>query len=181
MRRPLRQESAEILIDLFNRMPRQSHTMTSMIALDATDRRILAALDDDPRASVQLLALKLELARGTVHARLDRMMRESVMRSNSIRVSAAALGLPMRAQVTAEVDQDQFDEMMTDMTGIPEVIECVGLAGENDLMIQIVARDADHVYDITKRIKGCRGIKRTATSIVLRELLGYRFEHLLVE
>ena len=153
--------------------------MTSMIALDATDRRILAALDDDPRASVQLLALRLELARGTVHARLDRMGREGVMRPNSIRLSAAALGLPMRAQVSAEVDQDQFDEMMTDMTGIPEVIECVGLAGENDLMIQIVARDADHVYDITQRIKKCRGIKRTATSIVLRELLEYRMDHLL--
>jgi DNA-binding Lrp family transcriptional regulator len=139
-----------------------------MTALDQTDRRILAALDDDPRASVQLLAQQLGLARGTVHARL-------------VRLSPASLGLPMRALVTAEVDQDQFDEMMTDMAGIAEVIECVGLAGENDLMIQIVARDADHVYDITKRIKGCRGIKRTATSIVLRELLGYRFEHLLVD
>jgi DNA-binding Lrp family transcriptional regulator len=81
--------------------------------------------------------------------------------------------------VTAEVDQGQFDEMMVDMADIVEVIECVGLAGENDLMIQIVARDADHVYEITKRIKGCRGINRTATSIVLRELLEYRFDHLL--
>ena len=152
-----------------------------MTALDATDRRILLALDDDPRATVQLLALRLGLARGTVHARLERMARDEVMRKNSIRLSAPSLGFPMRAFVTAEVDQDQFEEMMTDMAGIAEVVECVGLAGENDLMIQIVARDADHVYDITKRIKGCRGINRTATSIVLRELLGYRFEHLLVE
>jgi DNA-binding Lrp family transcriptional regulator len=150
-----------------------------MTALDATDRRILAALDDDPRASVQLLAMKLELARGTVHARLDRMARDGVLRKNSVRLAASALGYPLRAMVTAEVDQGQFDEMMSDMAGIDEVIECVGLAGENDLMIQIVARDADHVYDITKRIKGCRGINRTATSIVLRELLEYRFDHLL--
>jgi DNA-binding Lrp family transcriptional regulator len=150
-----------------------------MTALDATDRRILSALDDDPRASVQLLAMRLELARGTVHARLDRMARDGVLRKNSVRLAASALGYPIRALVTAEVDQGQFDEMMTDMAGIDEVIECVGLAGENDLMIQIVARDADHVYDITKRIKGCRGINRTATSIVLRELLEYRFDHLL--
>ncbi|MET4583878.1 DNA-binding Lrp family transcriptional regulator [Conyzicola nivalis] len=152
-----------------------------MTALDATDRRILLALDDDPRATVQLLALRLGLARGTVHARLERMARDEVMRKNSIRLSAPSLGYPMRAFVTAEVDQDQFEEMMTDMAGIAEVVECVGLAGENDLMIQIVARDADHVYDITKRIKGCRGINRTATSIVLRELLAYRYEHLLLE
>jgi DNA-binding Lrp family transcriptional regulator len=169
------------LVDSFNATFDYRHTLASMTALDATDRRILAALDDDPRASVQLLALTLGLARGTVHARLERMGREGVLRKNSVRLSPSALGYPMRALVTAEVDQDQFDEMMADMAGIAEVIECVGLAGENDLMIQIVARDADHVYDITKRIKGCRGINRTATSIVLRELLGYRFEHLLVE
>jgi len=167
------------VVESINRGREDRHTLTSMTALDATDRRILLALDDDPRATVQLLALRLSLARGTVHARLERMAREQVMRKNSIRLSAPALGYPMRAFVTAEVDQDQFDEMMADMADIAEVVECVGLAGENDLMIQIVARDADHVYDITKRIKGCRGINRTATSIVLRELLGYRFEHLL--
>lgn len=150
-----------------------------MIALDDTDRRILAALDDDPRASVQLLAFELGLARGTVHARLDRMARERVLRRNSLRLDPNALGYPIRAMVTAEVDQDEFDQMMSDMSGIDEVVECLGLAGENDLMIQIVARDADHVYDITQRIKKCRGIKRTATSIVLRELLAHRMNHLL--
>ena len=150
-----------------------------MTSLDDTDRRILLALDDDPRATVQLIALKLELARGTVHARLDRMSRDGVLRANSVRLTGEALGYPLRAMVTAEVDQDEFHQMMTDMGEIDEVIECMGLSGENDLMIQIVARDADHVYDITQRIKQCRGIKRTATSIVLRELLEYRFDHLL--
>jgi DNA-binding Lrp family transcriptional regulator len=155
--------------------------LTSMTVLDATDRRILLALDDDPRATVQLLALRLGLARGTVHARLDRLAGDGVLRRNSMRLQPAALGYPMRAMVSAEVDQDVFDQMMDDMSRIVEVVECVGVAGENDLMIQIVARDADHVYDITKRIKGCRGINRTSTSIVLRELLPYRFDRLLAE
>lgn len=150
-----------------------------MTALDATDRRILLALDEDPRATVQLLALRLGLARGTVHARLERLAREGTMRRNSIRLQPAALGYPLRAMVSAEIDQDAFDRMLDDMSLIDEVVECVGVAGENDLMIQIVARDADHVYDITKRIKGCRGIIRTSTAIVLRELLAYRFDHLL--
>ena len=164
---------------MLNDGPVISHKLISMTVLDDTDRRILLALDDDPRATVQLIALRLGLARGTVHARLDRMARDGVMRRNSVRLTPAALGYPMRALVTAEVDQDQFDEMMSDVAQIIEVVECFGLAGENDLMIQIVARDPDHVYDITRRIKQCRGIKRTATSIVLRELLTQRFDHLL--
>jgi DNA-binding Lrp family transcriptional regulator len=155
--------------------------LTSMTVLDATDRRILLALDDDPRATVQLLALRLGLARGTVHARLDRLAADGVLRRNSIRLHPAALGHPIRAVVSAEVDQDAFDQMMDDMGRIDEVVECVAVAGENDLMIQIVARDSDHVYDITKRIKECRGINRTSTSIVLRELLAYRFGPLLAD
>jgi DNA-binding Lrp family transcriptional regulator len=104
-----------------------------------------------------------------------------VLRRNSTRLQSSALGYPIRAMVSAEVDQDAFDQMMDDMSRIVEVVECVGVAGENDLLIQIVARDADHVYDITKRIKGCRGINRTSTSIVLRELLAFRYEQLLAE
>ncbi len=41
-----------------------------MTTLDDTDRRILLALDRDPRATVAQLALTLGLARGTVHSRL---------------------------------------------------------------------------------------------------------------
>ena len=44
-----------------------------MQELDATDRRILAALDEDPRVPVMVLAQKLGLARGTVQSRLERM------------------------------------------------------------------------------------------------------------
>ncbi|WP_432536818.1 Lrp/AsnC family transcriptional regulator [Kineococcus arenarius] len=150
-----------------------------MTTLDAVDRRVLAALDADPRATVAQLALDLGLARGTVHARLQRLAAGGALRLNSTRITAEALGLPMRALVTADVEQDEFEGMVADMARIPEVVECVGISGDSDLMIQIAARDADHVYEITQRILRCRGIRRTSTSIVLRELLSYRTAHLL--
>lgn len=150
-----------------------------MTTLDDTDRRILVALDTDPRATVAQLAMNLGLARGTVHSRLERLAADGSLRRNSTRLDPARLGLPMRALVTAGVDQDEFEGMVEDMSGIPEVVECLGISGDSDLMIQIAARDADHVYDITQRIMRCRGIRRTSTSIVLRELLGFRMDHLL--
>ncbi len=153
--------------------------MVVVTTLDATDRRVLAALDADPRATVAQLALDLGLARGTVHARLERLAAGTALRPHSTRVTPEALGLPMRALVTADVEQSEFEGMVADMARIPEVVECLGISGDSDLMIQIAARDADHVYEITQRIMRCRGIRRTSTSIVLRELLAYRVEHLL--
>ncbi|NIZ91929.1 Lrp/AsnC family transcriptional regulator [Kineosporiaceae bacterium B12] len=162
-----------------SRAPRVVGMTTSAASLDATDRRLLLALDADPRATVQRLAQDLGLARGTVQARLERLGRDGALHAHSLRVPLAHLGLPLRAVVTADVDQDEFDRMIVEMAQIPEVVECLGMSGESDLMIQIAARDADHIYDITQRILRCRGIRRTATSIVLRELLGFRVEHLL--
>ncbi len=153
--------------------------MVAVTTLDATDRRVLAALDADPRATVAQLSTQLRLARGTVQARLQRLAAGDALRPNSTRVTAEALGLPMRALVTADVEQDEFDDLVADVSRIPEVIECVGISGDSDLLIQVAARDADHVYDITQRITRCRGIRRTSTSIVLRELLAYRTAHLL--
>jgi DNA-binding Lrp family transcriptional regulator len=150
-----------------------------MQSLDKTDRRILIALDSSPRATVQYLSQTLELARGTVQSRLEHLLADGALREPSSAVLGAALGLPLRAMVTAEVDQSELSEMITDISRIPEVVECVAISGDNDLMIQIVARDSDHVYDITQRLMICRGILRTSTTIVLRELMSYRMAQLL--
>ena len=158
------------MIDSTNEARGHEPRLIGVTTFDATDRRILLALDADPRATVAQLAQELGLARGTVHARLERLSRPGVLRAASTRVPAERVGLPMRALVTAEVDQGEFTGMVEDLARIPEVVECLGISGENDLLIQVAARDADHVYDITRRIMRCRGIRRTATSIVLREL-----------
>jgi DNA-binding Lrp family transcriptional regulator len=150
-----------------------------MTTVDATDRRILRALDEDPRATVQWIAQRLNLARGTVHARLDRLSEISTLRAHSLRLDPHALGYPLRAIVTADADQDELDLMIADLQTIPEVIECLAIAGDSDLLIEIVAKDADDIYVITQRIMRCRGIRRTATSMVLRELIARRHDQLL--
>jgi DNA-binding Lrp family transcriptional regulator len=68
---------------------------------------------------------------------------------------------------------------MTALRDIDEVVECVAVAGGIDLLIQVVARDSDDLYRLGQVILRCPGIRRTATSIVLNELIGYRMGQLL--
>lgn len=147
--------------------------------LDRTDQRILNALDGHPRATVQYLAEHLRLARGTVQTRLARLFDSGQLAPVSARLRPAAVGRPLRAIVTAQGDQRMFDGTIHDLACIPEVIEVLGISGDSDLSIEIIAQDADDIYRITQRIMGCRGIVRTATSIVLRELLPRRMSQLL--
>jgi DNA-binding Lrp family transcriptional regulator len=153
--------------------------VTMPTILDTTSRRIMLALDADPRATVGGLAESLRLARGTVQNRIAQLFDGKTLRPASVTVPPEALGYSIRAIVTAEVDQDRFDEAMLALREIPTIIECVATSGENDLLCQVVARDTNDLYEVGQRILRCPGIRRTATSIVLKELIAYRTTPLL--
>ncbi|MDO5661979.1 MAG: Lrp/AsnC family transcriptional regulator [Brachybacterium sp.] len=149
--------------------------------LDETSRRVIAALDARPRATVGWLAQRLGLARGTVQSRLGQLFEPGTLRPPSVTVPPEALGMPLRAFVTAQVEQVRFDEAVTGLRAIPEVLECVATSGSTDVLFQVVARDADHLYELGQEVLRCPGISRTSTTIVLRELLPYRTRQLLTD
>ncbi len=152
---------------------------SNLPVLDDIDRKLLAELDRDPRAPVVLLAERTGYARGTVQSRLERLTASQVLRPHSTRVQMAALGLPLRGIVMAQVEQDEFVPAIEALRQIPEVIECVGISGRDDLMCQVGARDPDHLYLVSQRMMLCPGIRRTATSLVLREFISQRTDQLL--
>ncbi|MFT4122514.1 MAG: Lrp/AsnC family transcriptional regulator [Microbacteriaceae bacterium] len=154
-------------------------TKTRPQTLDAIDQRVLLELDRDPRATVMLIAERTGLARGTVRSRLERLERDGALRAHSARLQPEALGLGLRAIVCAQVDQNEFGETIQALAAIPEVVECSGVSGRDDMHCQVVARDPEHLYLVTRRIMRCRGVQRTSTSIVLTEFIAYRTTQLL--
>ena len=95
------------------------------------------------------------------------------------RVIPRALGYPLTAFVSALADQHRLAEIETALTTIPEVVEVHGVAGESDVMIQIVARDADDLYRIAGVILATPGIQRTEVALSMREMVAYRTRPLL--
>ncbi|MCE0535439.1 Lrp/AsnC family transcriptional regulator [Kineosporia rhizophila] len=150
-----------------------------MAKIDATDGRILRLLDRTPRATIQYLAEHLGIARGTAQAHTNRLFDGDHLAPVSTRLYPASVERPLRALVTAEVDQSEFEHTIDTLAAIPEVVECVAISGPSDLQIEILARDADDVYRITQRIMQARGIRRTATSLVLKEFIPRRMHQLL--
>ncbi|MBO9624847.1 MAG: Lrp/AsnC family transcriptional regulator [Microbacterium sp.] len=150
-----------------------------MARLDETDRRILAALDDDPRRPVALLAQDLGLARGTVHARLARLESGEYLRPHSARVRPEALGRGVAASILVELDQHQIGAAIEALRGVPEVLECFAPAGDTDLLLRVVSTDPDDLYRVAEVVRLCPGILRTSTSLFLREVIPYRVSELL--
>ena len=114
--------------------------MSSMHNLDATDARLLLALSDTPRATGLDLAQRLGLSRNTVQARVAALEARGALRSADTRVQPVALGYPLTAFITTQVNQHMLNGVGEALGGIPEVIEVHGLTGATDLLVR-VSRD----------------------------------------
>jgi len=147
--------------------------------IDPTDARLLAALNDEPRATTISLADKVGLSRNTVQARLAKLEQNGTLGSFERRIDPAALGYTMNAFIITRVVQRNLAEVARALEAIPEVLEVHGLSGQADLMVRVVARDADDLYRVAGQILADPGVERTETALVMRELVGYRVAPLL--
>jgi DNA-binding Lrp family transcriptional regulator len=81
--------------------------------------------------------------------------------------------------VQVRVTQRLLDAVADALAAVPEVTEVLGMSGEMDLLVQVVARDADDLYRVAGLLLAIDGVERTATSLVMRRLVDYRVDPLL--
>ncbi|MBU3062363.1 Lrp/AsnC family transcriptional regulator [Nocardia sp. NEAU-G5] len=148
--------------------------MPTTSTVDALDARILDALSVDPRATVLALAESTGLSRNTVQARLAKFDKQGVLRTFERRIDPAALGYPLDAVIMTRVVQRALSAIAVALEDIPEVTEVQGLSGVTDLLVHVVARDADDLYRIAGRILDIDGVEQTTTALVMRQLMEYR-------
>lgn len=153
--------------------------MTTAPRVDALDARILTALNEDPRATVMALAERTKLSRNTVQARLAKLESHGVLRSFERRIDPAALGYPLTAFILTRVTQRKLASIADSLDQIPEVVEVHGLGGVTDMLIHVVAREADDLYRIAGRILDIDGVEQTTTALVMRKFVDHRLMPLL--
>jgi DNA-binding Lrp family transcriptional regulator len=154
-------------------------TLRTMQALDGTDTRLLSALAQDPRRTVVALAQKLGLSRNTVQARMAQLEKKHVFLSFERRINPVALGYPLMAFISVHVQQQKLAGLATALAGIPEILEGYGLTGPADLLLRVVALDAEDLFRINGKILACDGVDRTDTALAMGELIPFRMQPLL--
>lgn len=150
-----------------------------MPVFDSLDARLLIALTAQPRVTTLALAETTGASRNTVQARLNRFDDRGVLGSFAHRINPAALGYPLTAFITITVTQQQLDEVGEALAQVPEVLEVYGLSGPIDLLVRVVAHDADDLYRIAGQILATPGVERTETALTMRRMVDYRVGPLL--
>lgn len=153
---------------------RAADILTNMRNYDDVDLNLLSALAEDPRGSFVALADRLRLSRNTVHARMSQLEATGAFLDFDRRVNPHPLGYPLSAFVTVTVRQKELTRIVQDLAGIPEVLQAHGLSGSADLLVQVVGRDADHLFQIDAAILAIDGVERTETALSMGELIPFR-------
>lgn len=144
-------------------------------AVDELDARLIGVLAAEPRTGVLELSRRLGVARGTVQARLDKLVARGVVRGFGPQIAPAALGFGVTAFVTLEIRQRYgHDAVAAHLAEIPEVLEAHTITGSGDLMCRIVARSNTDLQRVIDQVMGYEGIVRASTIIALAEQIGYR-------
>ena len=147
--------------------------------LDPLDLAILNLVIDQPRAGVREYSRALGSARGTVQARLDRMQRTGVIAHFQPTISPAGMGYTGLAYVRLNLAQGVLDQVTDHLAKIPEVIEADSIAGDSDLVCQVVSTGPENLEEVIQRILAVPGVMRSRTETVLRRRIPRRVQPLI--
>ena len=145
------------------------------MTIDELDARLVAVLVGEPRIGVLEASRRLQVARGTVQARLERLVARGVIRGFGPEIAPAALGFTVTAFVTLEIRQSRgHDPVAAHLETIPEVLEAHTITGSADLLCRIVARSNADLQRVIDDLVADEAILRASTIIALAEQIPYR-------
>lgn len=141
-----------------------------MIPLDDIDRRMIALLRQDARASVTTLAGALGIARGTAQARLTRLTREGVIRRFTVDLADPAAPDMMQATTLIQVAGTATRQVHRALSRMPQVSALYSTNGAWDMVAMLELGTLAEFDQVLARIRDLPGIANSESCLLLRRL-----------
>ena len=138
---------------------------------DETDRRLIAELRRDGRAALTTLAGRLGVSRGTVQARLERLMAEGVIRGFTVRLNEAYAPETIRAIMMVEVEGSSTRSVIRALRRMPEIVELHTTNGAWDLVAEIRVATLPEFDRLLREVREAPGVLNSETSILLNKAI----------
>ena len=121
-------------------------------SLDATDWRILEALQADGRASYADLARTVAMSPSAVAERVRRLEEAGVITGYSALIDPERLGLTIMAFVRLRYPTNNYKPFHALIDTTSEVVEAHHVTGEDCFVLKVLARSMRHLEEVTGRI-----------------------------
>lgn len=139
--------------------------------LDAFDVKILTLLQQDNRATAQVIADAVGLSPAACQKRLKRLRTSGVIESEVAILLPRAVGMDLTAIVQVRVSRDsaqELDRFRQLMLQAPEVTQCYYVTGENNFVVVVTVSDMKAYEEFSRKyfIENT-GISHFITSMVM--------------
>ena len=141
---------------------------------DAIDLRIIAAVQNDGRISINDLADKVGLSPSPCARRLRILEEKGVIKGYTAMIDQTKVGLPVSAFASIKLErqrEEDLDRFADAVARWPEVVDCYLMTGQRDYLMRIVASDLE-AYErfLKQKLTRLDGVASIETSFALGQV-----------
>ena len=144
-------------------------SLRKKISIDSLDKKALAFLSRNGRATWAELGQLLDLSAPSAADRIRKLEEADIIRGYAALLDPPAVGYPLTAYIAVSLaGYRQRPAFLRAIEKMEQVCECHHVAGDDDYLLKVRCRgtdDLDHL--LTIELKEKLGVARTRTTIVL--------------
>lgn len=126
--------------------------------IDDIDHTIIATLQHDGRRSYSQLARDANVSEGVVRYRVQRLQKAGALQVVGV-TDPLKIGFDVMAMIGVKVTPGMLDEVIEEITAIPETSYVASLAGGFDVIVEVICEDTAHFSEmLTGRLLKVPGV-----------------------
>ena len=146
----------------------------ALIRLDSVDRQLLAALQNDGRATVGELAERVSLSPSPCWRRVKQLEESGLIEGYHARLSRQKLGYGVTGFVQLQMENhtpQAAESFERAVVALPQVLSCHNLSGRYDYQLEVVGVDLESFAEFVRtHIRALPGVREISTSFSLKEI-----------
>lgn len=134
--------------------------------LDPLDSRILRELTANARLPFSQLAIKLKVSNSLIHQRIKKLEEAKILTIPTYTLDPPTLGYETSAFTQIMISHAIYmNDIIDELKKIPEIVECVNIAGRYAILVKIYAVNNTHLRDVIyEKIQTIKGVEGTNTT-----------------
>jgi Lrp/AsnC family transcriptional regulator for asnA, asnC and gidA len=138
-----------------------------LVKIDDIDKKIINLLNDDGRMSYRKISRDLDISVGTVHNRVDKLMKTGVINKFVPQIDHARLGYKLTAIIGVRVKGGVLKNWETQTAYHKNVLAVYDVTGEFDAFLIAKFKDTNELDQFIKGLLKEPDVQRTYTQTVL--------------
>jgi len=137
------------------------------VSIDLFDLKILKVLNKDARKPYKAIAEELGVSDATIRNRINRMLKEGVIKQFNVLVDYHKLGRIIKAFIGLRVQPPKLKEIVEHLIKNPDVQVLYRTTGEVDLFVEVIFKDMDELNGFLESELNLDGVTGTVVNVVI--------------